>query len=95
MKPPSTTLYDPTAETAPLMRPRREPPESLKGLTVGLFDIGKIRSDEFLDYVEKRMNNRGIATARFAKPTNAKVATTEVIQATVDKSDAVVIALAD
>ena len=95
MRMPTTTMYDPTAETASLMRARRAPPASLAGLTVGLFDIGKFRSDEFLDTVEKRLNERGVATARFAKPTNAKVAPNAVIQATVEASDAVVIALAD
>ena len=62
-------LRDPSAETTPLKRPRQAPPESLEGLTVGLFDIGK--------------------------PTNAKVATPEIVQKVVDEADVVVIGLSD
>ena len=38
-------MRDPTAEASPLKRPRCAPPSSLEGLTVGLFDIGKTRSN--------------------------------------------------
>ena len=41
-------MRDPTAETSPVKRARRAPPKSLEGLTVGLFDIGKTRTPEFL-----------------------------------------------
>jgi hypothetical protein len=82
-----TWLRDPTAETSAIKRPRVKPPASLAGLTVGLFDIGKTRSNEFLDQVEKRLGERGLKTRRYAKPTNAKVAPTE--------ADAVLIALSD
>ena len=71
-----TWLRDPTAETSAIKRPRVKPPASLEGLTVGLFDIGKTRSNEFLDQVEKRLGERGVKTRRDAKPTNAKVAPT-------------------
>jgi phosphopantothenate synthetase len=88
-------LRDPTAETETVMRARRAPPKSLDGLTVGLFDIGKTRSDEFLNQVEKRMAERGIRTRRYAKPTNAKVAPREVVEQVVAEADVVLIGLSD
>ena len=88
-------LRDPTAETEAVMRARRAPPPSLAGLTVGLFDIGKTRSDEFLNQIEKRMTERGIKTRRYAKPTNAKVAPKEVVEQVVDEADVVLIGLSD
>ncbi len=90
-----TWLRDPTAETSAIKRPRVAPPPSLEGLTIGLFDIGKTRSDEFLDHVEKRLIERGLKVRRHAKPTNAKVAPTEIIQKVVAEADAVMIALSD
>ena len=88
-------LRDPTAETSAIKRPRVKPPVSLEGLTIGLFDIGKTRSNEFLDQIEKRLGERGLKTRRYAKPTNAKVAPTEVMQQVVTEADAVLIALSD
>ena len=88
-------MRDPTAETSPLKRARLKPPASLDGLTIGLFDIGKTRTDEFLDQIEKRFVERGLKTRRYAKPTNAKVAPAEVIQKVVDEADVVLIALSD
>jgi hypothetical protein len=88
-------MRDPGAETAAAKRARRAPPASLDGLTVGLFDIGKTRSDEFLDQVEKRLSERGIRTKRFAKPTNAKVAPDAVMHSVVEEADVVLIALSD
>ena len=88
-------LRDPTAETSAIKRPRKAPPASLEGRTIALFDIGKTRSNEFLDVLEERFNERGVATRRYAKPTNAKVAPTDVVQRVVAEADAVVIALSD
>ena len=88
-------MRDPTPETSPLRRPRLQPPRSLDGLTVGLFDIGKTRTREFLDRVEQRLRERHIKTARFGKPTNAKVATPEILQKVADEADVVLIALSD
>lgn len=90
-----TTLHDPTAETTPVSRPRRTPPASLDGKVVALQDIGKARSDEFLDYVEARLHARGLRTIRSAKPTNAKVAKPEVLQRIATEADVVIQALAD
>jgi phosphopantothenate synthetase len=88
-------LRDPTAETAALKRARTKPPQSLEGLTIGLFDIGKTRSDEFLDQVEARFSERKLKVKRYAKPTNAKVAPAEVVERVVAEADVVLIALSD
>jgi hypothetical protein len=88
-------LRDPTAETTALRRERTRPPQSLEGLTIGLFDIGKTRSDEFLDRVEARLAERKLTVKRYAKPTNAKVAPAAVIDKVADEADVVLIALSD
>jgi hypothetical protein len=88
-------MRDPTAETSPVKRARRAPPKSLEGLMVGLFDIGKTRTPEFLDQVEKRLNEKGIKTRRCGKPTNAKVATPENLQKISSEVDVVLIGLSD
>ena len=88
-------LRDPTAETSAVKRPRRAPPKSLEGLTIGLFDIGKTRTPEFLDQVEKRFNERGLKTRRVGKPTNAKIATPENLQRIASEVDVVLIGLSD
>ena len=88
-------MRDPTSEKSPVKRARRAPPKSLDGLTVGLFDIGKTRTPEFLDQVEKRFNQKGIKTKRFGKPTNAKVATPENLQMVASEVDLVLIGLSD
>ena len=91
----SVVLHDPTSETAPATRPRRPPPDSLHGRTVALLDIGKHRSGEFLDHVAAGLHARGIATVRFAKPTNAKPATAAVLDDIAAGADVVAEALAD
>jgi hypothetical protein len=88
-------MLDPTAELSPGRRTRRAPPARLEDATIGLLSISKERSNEFLDQVEKRLAERGLKTRRYAKPTNAKVAPTEVIQAVVTEADAVLIGLSD
>ncbi len=88
-------MRDPTAETSAIKRPRKAPPNSLDGLTIGLFDIGKTRTAEFLDRVEKRFNERGLKTKRYGKPTNAKVATPEILQKVASEADVVLIGLSD
>jgi hypothetical protein len=88
-------MRDPTAETSAVKRARRAPPKSLDGLTIGLFDIGKTRTPEFLDQVEKRFNERGLKTKRCGKPTNAKVATTENLQKISSEVDVILIGLSD
>lgn len=88
-------MRDPTAETSSVKRPRRAPPKTLEGRTVALFDIGKARSDEFLNQVEKRFTERGLKTKRYGKPTNSKVATPEILQKVASETDVVLIGLSD
>lgn len=88
-------MHDPTSELASELRPRLAPPTSLKDKTVALMDIGKIRSDEFLDHVEDRLQSRGISVLRTAKPTNAKPAPQAVLDRIVSEADVVAVALAD
>ena len=42
-------------------------------------DIGKMRGDEFIDRLEQLCHERGIATRRYKKPTNTRVAPREMI----------------
>ena len=88
-------LRDPTSETTAAMRPRRAPLESLDGRTVALLDIGKMRGDEFIDRLEQNLLRREIVVRRYRKPTNARVAPAEIIQAIALESHAVVLALSD
>ena len=60
-----------------------------------LFDIGKPRSKEFLDYFEENFRQKGLVPKRAAKPTNAKIATQEVIDFMVKEADVVIGALSD
>lgn len=90
-----TWLRDPTTETSAIRRARLAPPASLAGKTVGLFDIGKTRTDEFFDQVERRLHGQGIKTKRVGKPTNTKVATPENLARIAAEVDAVIIGLSD
>ena len=88
-------LRDPTAETSPTRRARLAPPASLDGKTVALMDIGKSRGKEFIDRLEGHFKKAGIATKRYAKPTNTKVAPTAVMQQIAAEAQLAVIALSD
>lgn len=88
-------LRDPTGETASALRDRAEPLPGLAGRTVALMDIGKMRGDEFIDRLETLCAERGVATRRFKKPTNTRVAPPELIAEIGAVSDAVVVALSD
>ena len=88
-------LHDPTAELSSSVRPRRTPPASLDDKVVALLDIGKPRSDEFLDGLEVLMAERNVRTKRYAKPTNTRTAPTATLQAIATEADVVVIALSD
>ena len=65
---------DPTSERAPAQRGRLARPVSLDGLTIGLLDISKARGDVFLDRLDERLQERGIAVKRYKKPTNTRPA---------------------
>jgi hypothetical protein len=88
-------MRDPTSETSAVKRARLAPPPSLEGKTIGLFDIGKTRTPEFLDQVEKRFKEKGLKTKRVGKPTNAKVATPENLAKISSEVDVVLIGLSD
>ena len=89
------SLRDPTAESAPLRRARRTPPASLAGISIGLLDIGKTRSDEFLDRIAVQLTARGFLIRRYRKPTNAKTAPLGLLQKIAAEAQVVAIALSD
>lgn len=88
-------MRDPTAETASVLRGRVSPLANLTGKTIALMDIGKMRGDEFIDRLEQLCRVRGIATRRYKKPTNTRVAPREMIDDIASSCDAVIIALSD
>ncbi len=90
-----TKLRDPTAESAPVRRARLVPPPSLDGKVVALMDIGKSRGVEFIDRLEGHFRKAGVATKRYAKPTNTKVAPTALMQQIAAEAHLAVIALSD
>lgn len=89
------SMLDPTAESSPVMRERRAPPEDLARATIGLLCISKERSEEFLDTLEARLAARGHKVLRFAKPTHTKPAPEAVLADIVERCDVVIEALAD
>jgi hypothetical protein len=91
----SITLRDPTAETSPTRRARLAPPPSFDGRSVALMDIGKARGAEFIDRLEGHFKKAGIATRRYRKPTNTKVAPTDLLQKIAAENQLAVIALSD
>jgi hypothetical protein len=91
----SVQLRDPTAEIASELRPRQSPLPTLAGKCVALLDIGKMRGDEFIDRLEILLNTRGIATRRYKKPTNTRVAPIDIIHDVILNCHAAVIALSD
>jgi hypothetical protein len=91
-----TRIYlDPTSERAAIARSLAERPASLEGKVIGLLDIRKPRGNVFLDRLEALLNERGLRTARFTKPTFAKVAPVDLRHEISTKCDVVVEALAD
>jgi hypothetical protein len=92
---PGLTMRDPTAETASDLRSRVAPLASLAGSTVALMDIGKMRGEEFIDRLEDLCRARGVATRRYKKPTNTRVAPREMIKDIIENCQAVIIALSD
>lgn len=88
-------LLDPTAERQSAGRNRPQRPQALEGLTVGLLDIAKARGDVYLDRLDELMRERGIQVRRYAKPTNTRVAPTEVKQQIAAECDVVVEGLSD
>ena len=90
-----TVLLDPTSERSPTLRPRLPRPERLDGLTIGLLDIAKARGDVFLDRLDERLKERGIAVRRYKKPTNARPAPVPLQQQIATEVNLVIEGLSD
>jgi hypothetical protein len=88
-------MRDPTAETTSDLRSRIAPLAGFAGNTIALMDIGKMRADEFINRLEQLCRARGVATRRYKKPTNTRVAPREMIKDITTHCQAVVIALSD
>lgn len=90
-----TTLLDPTAELKAATRQLLPRLSSIAGTTVGLLDISKPRGKEFLDEVQKHLEQAGATVKRYSKPTFTRVAPTELTQQISVECDAVIEGLAD
>ena len=88
-------LLDPTSERESSTRPLAKRPASLEGKTVGLLDISKPRGNVFLDRIQERLAERGVAVERFSKPTFTKPAPADLRREIETKCDVVIEALAD
>lgn len=88
-------LRDPTAETASGLRARTAPLLKLEDATVALLDIGKTRSDEYLDRLQELLAARGVTIRRYRKPTNTRTAPPELLHRIATECQAVVLALSD
>ena len=86
---------DPTSEKQTIARSLAERPDSLDGKVVGLLDIIKPRGDVFLDRLEELLQEQGLRTLRFRKPTFTKVAPVDLRHEIATKCDVIVEALAD
>jgi hypothetical protein len=92
---PDHILLDPTAETAAAVMARLPRPASIAGKTVGLFDIAKMRGDEFLDRLDELLNARGHTVKRYRKQHFTHLAPIDLRQRIRAECDVVVEALAD
>ena len=92
---PENILLDPTAETTAAIMPRIGRPQSIDGKTIGLFDIAKMRGDEFLDRLEELLTARGHTVKRYRKKHFTHLAPLELKQKIKSECDLVVEGLAD
>lgn len=88
-------LRDPTAESGSTKRERLTPPDSLEGRTIALLDIGKERSDEFLDCIEALLAGHGHTVRRYAKPSPTTLAADYASPDIATECDVVIESLAD
>ena len=88
-------LLDPTSEISPARRTRKVPPDKIAGLTVGLLDISKPRGNVFLDRIEQRLGEKGVAVKRYRKPTFTRPAPNDLAQKIASEVDLVIEGLAD
>ena len=89
------TILDPTGETSPDAIELASRPASLDGLVVGLLDITKARGDVFLDRLDELLQQRGLETRRFSKPTFTKPAPVDLRHEISEQCHVVIEALAD
>ena len=89
------TMLDPTSELSPVNREPVARPASLEGLTIGLLDISKARGDLFLGRLEFHLQERGLKTKRYSKPTFARPAPDKLQQQIATECDVVIEGLAD
>jgi hypothetical protein len=92
---PDHILLDPTAETEAAVMPRLPRPAAIAGKTIGLFDIAKMRGDEFLDRLDELLTARGHAVKRYRKKHFTHLAPIELKQRIRSECDLVVEGLAD
>jgi hypothetical protein len=90
-----SVLLDPTSERSPTTTTRLPRPERLDGLTIGLLDIAKARGDVFLDRLDERLQERGIAVKRYKKPTNTRPAPLPLQQQIATEVNVVIEGLSD
>ena len=88
-------ILDPTGELDPAERTPLARPKNIEGITVGLLDISKARGDVFLNRIDNRLSEGGVATRRYVKPTFAKSAPVDLLQQIASECDVVVEGLAD
>jgi hypothetical protein len=88
-------LLDPSAETGPISQPRIPRVSTLKGLTIGLLDIAKMRGDEFLDRIDERLTEQGYEVKRYRKRVFMERASTELKQQIRSECQVVIEGLAD
>ena len=88
-------LLDPSGEFDPAQREPLPVPSLLDGLTVALLDISKTKGDVFLDRIDIRLQEQGLRTLRFKKPTFARTAPTGLLQEIAQQCDVVIEGLAD
>ena len=89
------SLRDPTAELGSTKRQRLAPPDVLDGRVIALLDIGKERSDEFLDSIERLLGARGLTVKRYAKPSPTTLSADYASPEIAAECDVVIEGLAD
>ena len=90
-----SVILDPTGELDPAERTPLPRPKNLEGVTVGLLDISKARGNVFLNRIDHRLQEGGVKTRRYKKPTFAKAAPVALLQTIASECDVVVEGLAD
>jgi len=91
----SSTLLDPTGEVQAAQRTWLDRPQTLEGLTIGILDISKVKGDIFLDQIDELLQQQGLKTKRYIKPTFTRPAPLELKQKIVRECDVVIEGLAD